>query len=78
LKKEDAKLAILAEWDRWAPDQGLPSTRDLPSKKRATGGAALKFFRHLQDERSDLLNFQSSEETWQVVHGFLRSAGVAD
>jgi hypothetical protein len=30
------------------------------------------FFRYLQKERSDLLNFRADGNKWQIVHGWLR------
>jgi hypothetical protein len=31
------------------------------------------FFRYLQDEKSDLLDFRAvDDEKWQIVHGWLR------
>jgi hypothetical protein len=30
------------------------------------------FFRYLQNERSDLLDFRAAGSKWQIVHGWLR------
>jgi hypothetical protein len=30
------------------------------------------FFRYLQNERSDLLDFRAVGDKWQIVHGWLR------
>jgi hypothetical protein len=30
------------------------------------------FFRHLQNERSDLLDFRVVGSKWQIVHGWIR------
>ena len=43
MKKEDAKLAVLREYDRWA--------KDHPNDANIMGG--FLFFRYLQNERSN-------------------------
>jgi hypothetical protein len=45
MKKEEARRAVLNEYDRWA--------KKHPNKASMMGG--FLFFRYLQDERSDLL-----------------------
>src|SRR5262249_41305243 len=47
MKKEDAKRAVLSEYDRWA--------KKHPNDARMMGG--FMFFQYLQDEKSDLLDF---------------------
>jgi len=55
--------AVLIEYDRWA--------KQYPSKASMMGG--FLFFRYLQNERSDLLDFRAvGDEKWQIVHGWLR------
>jgi hypothetical protein len=44
-KKEDARLAVLREYDRWA--------KDHPNDAKKMGGFV--FFAHLEKERPDLL-----------------------
>ena len=62
MKKEDARLAILSEYDRWA--------KKHPDKAVMMGG--FLFFRYLQNERSDLLDFRGVGNKWEIVHGWLR------
>jgi hypothetical protein len=41
-----------------------------PQQTRMMGG--FLFFRYLQKEKSDLLDFRAVGEKWQIVHGWLR------
>jgi hypothetical protein len=62
MKKEDARQAVLGEYDRWA--------KKHPKDARMMGG--FLFFRYLQKEKSDLLDFRAvDDEKWQIVHGWL-------
>jgi hypothetical protein len=61
MKKEEARRAILSEYDRWA--------KKHPGDAAMMGG--FRFFRYLQNERSDLLDFRAGDK-WQIVHGWLR------
>jgi uncharacterized short protein YbdD (DUF466 family) len=61
MKKEGARLAIVSEYDRWA--------KKHPDEAIMMGG--FLFFRYLQNERSDLLDFRGGDK-WQIVHGWLR------
>jgi len=63
MKKEDARRAVLSEYDRWA--------KKHPNDARMMGG--FLFFRYLQKERSDLLDFRQVGDKWQIVHGWLRN-----
>lgn len=64
-KEEDhpAKLEVIREWHAWAaqhPDEA------------ATLAGGMLFFTYLQNKRPDLLvDFRSSGDKWQVVHGWL-------
>jgi hypothetical protein len=49
MKKEEARRAVLSEYDRWA--------KKHPNDTRMMGG--FLFFRYLQDERPDLLDFRA-------------------
>ena len=72
MRKEDAKAAIIQEWDSW-------KRKNLKSDHKATGRDGLIFFGYLRQERPDLLTFKSSGDRWQVVHGWLmRERRVAD
>jgi hypothetical protein len=62
MKKEEAKRAVLSEYDRWA--------KKHPNDAKMMGG--FLFFRYLQKERSDLLDFRVVGDRWQIVHGWLR------
>ena len=37
----------------------------------ATMMGGFLFFRYLQKERSDLLNFRATGSKWQIVHGWI-------
>jgi hypothetical protein len=51
------------EYDRWA--------KKHPNDARMMGG--FLFFRYLQKEKSDLLDFRAvDDEKWQIVHGWLQ------
>ena len=61
MKKEEARRAVLSEYDRWV--------KKHPNKASMMGG--FLFFRYLQAERSDLLYFRAiGDEKWQIVHGW--------
>jgi hypothetical protein len=64
-KKEDARLAVLREYDRWA--------KDHPNDAKKMGGFV--FFGYLEKERPDLLDFRAVGSKWQTVHGWLRHGG---
>jgi hypothetical protein len=64
-KKEDARLAVLREYDRWAKDH----------PKDATKMGGYVFFGYLEKERPDLLDFRPVGSKWQTVHGWLRDGG---
>jgi hypothetical protein len=54
--------AILSEYDGWAkkhPDDAIMMDGFL-------------FFRYLQNERSDLLDFRAVSSKWQIVHGWIQ------
>jgi hypothetical protein len=55
-KQEDARLAILREYDRWS--------KDHPNDAKKMGGYV--FFGHLEKERPDLLDFRAASK-WQIV-----------
>jgi hypothetical protein len=62
MKKEEARRAVLNEYDKWA--------KKHPDDAIMMGG--FLFFRYLQNERSDLLDFRAVGDKWQIVHGWLR------
>ena len=64
-KKEDARLAVLREYDRWA--------KEHPNDAKKMGGYV--FFGYLEKERPDLLDFRAVGSKWQTVHGWLRDGG---
>ena len=61
MKKEEARRAALSEYDRWA--------KKHPNDATMMGG--FLFFRYLQEERLDLLDFRAVGNKWQIVHGWL-------
>jgi hypothetical protein len=65
MKKDDARLAVLREFDRWA--------KAHPSKAKEMGGFV--FFRYLEKEKPDLLDFRGGASKWQIVHLWLRHGG---
>jgi hypothetical protein len=62
VRKEEARRAILSEYDGWA--------KKHPDDAILMGG--FLFFRYLQNERSDLLDFRAVGSKWQIVHGWIR------
>jgi hypothetical protein len=68
MKKEDARRAVLREWPTWAAAN--------PDDAKVAGG--MLFFTYLQNYRPDLLEFRASGEKWQVVHGWLLTAGYVN
>lgn len=67
MKKEDAKALVLQDFRAWC---------DLPENKDTTnnGTKGYLYFLHLETARSPLLDFKSSGDKWQVVHGWLLNA----
>ncbi len=62
MKKEEARRAVLSESERWA--------KKHPDDASMMGG--FLFFRYLQKERSDLLDFCAAVgDKWQIFHGWL-------
>jgi len=64
MNKEVARRAVLSEFDSWA--------KKHPNDVRMMGG--FLFFRYLQKERSDLLDFRGGGNKWQIVHGWIRDS----
>ena len=62
MKKEETRRAVLSEYDGWA--------KEHPNAANMMGG--FLFFRYLQQERSDLLDFRAAGSKWQIVHGWLQ------
>ena len=61
MNKEEAIRAVVSEYDKWV--------KKHPNQASMMGG--FLFFRYLQDERSDLLEFRAvGDEKWQIVHGW--------
>ena len=58
----EVDVAPSQEYDRWA--------KKHPDDAIMMGG--FLFFRYLQNERSDLLDFRAVGDKWQIVHGWLR------
>lgn len=65
MKQKEAKILIAREWDQWLQTQSI----DAGS---ATGRDTLKFYFELQDNKSDLLDFQSrGRDKWHIINGWL-------
>ena len=65
MSKDKARQAVLSEYDNWA--------KKYPVDASMMGG--FLFFRHLQKERSDLLDFRGvGDDKWQIVHGWIRDS----
>jgi len=62
MTKEEARLAVLREYNGWA--------KKHPDEAVIMGG--FLFFRHLQTDKSDLLDFRGAGNKWEIVHGWLR------
>jgi len=62
MSKEQARQAVLTEYDRWA--------KKHPDDSIIMGG--FLFFRYLQTDRSELLDFRAAGNKWEIVHGWLR------
>jgi hypothetical protein len=62
MNKEEARRTVLTEYDKWA--------KQHPNQASMMGG--FLFFRYLQAERSDLLDFRAAGSNWQIVHGWIR------
>ena len=67
MNREKARLGALREWKRWRDANGVTA--------EATGNDALRFYGHLQANRSDVLEFKGAGDKWQVVHGWLLNSG---
>jgi hypothetical protein len=62
MNKEASRRAVLSEFDRWV--------KIHPNEASMMGG--FLFFRYLQQERSDLLNFRTVGNKWPIVHGWIQ------
>ena len=62
MSKDKAKQAVLSEYDNWA--------KKYPVDASMMGG--FLFFRYLQTDKSDLLDFRGGGNKWPIVHGWLR------
>jgi len=62
MSKEEARRAVLSAYDSWA--------------KKHTDDASIMggflFFRYLQTDRSELLDFRGAGNKWEIVHGWIR------
>jgi len=64
MSKDKARQAVLSEYDSWAKKH-----RDQASMM---GG--FLFFRYLQTDKSDLLDFRAGDNKWPIVHGWIRDS----
>ena len=58
MSKEQARQAVLSEYDSWA--------KQHPNQASMMGG--FLFFRYLQTDKSDLLDFRAASNKWPIVH----------
>jgi len=63
MKQEEARRAVLNAYDSWA--------KKHPNQASMMGG--FLFFRYLQEEKPDLLDFRAAGNKWPIVHGWLRN-----
>ena len=63
IKKVEARRAVLSAYDSWV--------KKHPNQASMMGG--FLFFRYLQAERSDLLDFRTvGNNKWEIVHGWIQ------
>ena len=62
MSKDKARQAVLSEYDNWA--------EKYPVDARMMGG--FLFFRYLQADKADLLDFRAAGSKWPIVKGWLR------
>jgi hypothetical protein len=62
MSKEEARQAVLSAYGSWA--------KKHPDDASIMGG--FLFFRYLQTDRSDLLDFRAAGNKWEIVHGWIR------
>src|SRR6516164_1978156 len=62
--KRTGEIAVLSEFDSWA--------KKHPNDASMMGG--FLFFRYLQTDKSDLLDFRSGDNKWPIVHGWIRDS----
>ena len=62
MSKEEARRAVLSEYDGWA--------KKHPNEASIMCG--FLFFRYLQTDKSDLLDFRGGGNKWEIVHGWIR------
>ena len=62
MNKEVARRAVPSEYEKWV--------KNHPDQASMMGG--FLFFRYLQTDRSDLLDFRTAGSKWQIVHGWIR------
>jgi hypothetical protein len=62
MSKDKARQAVLSEYDSWV--------KKYPNDARMMGG--FLFFRYLQSDKADLLDFRAAGSKWPIVHGWLQ------
>ena len=62
MSKDKARQAVLSEYDSWMIKH--------PDDARMMGG--FLFFRYLQTDKSDLLDFRTAGSKWPIVQGWLQ------
>jgi hypothetical protein len=64
----EAKLRILAEWRTWIGHRQQAIAHSAEE--------ALIFFREIEQDKPELLTFDSGGDTWECVKGWLVNAGL--
>jgi hypothetical protein len=64
----EAKMRILAEWRTWIGHRQLPDSN--------TSADASVFFEEIEQNRPDLLSFETSEDKRELVNRWLVDAGL--
>jgi hypothetical protein len=64
MTQTEAKMRILAEW------------RSRMGRQPRTAREALIFFGDIQQNHPELLSFESKDDKWQKVKGWLLNAGL--
>jgi hypothetical protein len=64
MNKEDSRLLILQEWDRWAKRSGAPAYEEMQ-----------RFYVWLEGQRPELLQWKigHGRDRWQDVHAWLNA-----
>jgi hypothetical protein len=68
MTQAEAKMRILAEWRTWVGHRQAADSH--------TSAESSVFFGEIEQNRPDLLSFESSDDKRQLVNGWLMEAGL--